>query len=214
MLELRGAMERSPFRHKLGLTSTDSYHMTIFRGERPGSHGLGVAILCASDAPIDVCSRMVGERMERSGSSVNYPCVYVLISPPQLTFAQLAVYAWSPPILTRMRSCIPSAINSQKSRFRLKDHAIYQFHITMSYQIAPFTADERSAYRELLAKHIKQITDAQPVLELGNPEYCAFPICFALNPGVAYLLLRKRISDRRKHPGPEILRDRKYPDGS
>jgi len=66
--------------------------------------------------------------------------------------------------------------------FRLKNHNSYQFHITMSYQLALFTAEEQTAYRSLLATHIPHIAAVQPVLELGNPEYCTFPDMFRFDP--------------------------------
>ncbi len=184
MLELRGAMERSPFRHKLGLTSTDSYHMTIFPGANDQDRMVsGWPSYVPADAPIDVCSRMVGERMGK----VRLKCEL----PLRVRIDQSATTDFRTACSLRMVPADPDenaklhSVRDQLAEvygFRLKDHAIYQFHITMSYQMAPFTADERSAYRELLAKHIKQITDAQPVLELGNPEYCAFPDMFRFEP--------------------------------
>jgi hypothetical protein len=35
----------------------------------------------------------------------------------------------------------------------VKDHATFQFHMTMSYQVTPFTAQEQSDYRKLLRTH-------------------------------------------------------------
>jgi hypothetical protein len=66
--------------------------------------------------------------------------------------------------------------------FRLKDHDQYGFHITMSYQIAPFTIQDQTMYRSMLKTHVKHIIAAAPVLELGNPEYCTFPDMFRFEP--------------------------------
>jgi hypothetical protein len=40
MIELHKRLVEAPFRHKLGLTSTNSYHMTIF----PGANDLDRAV--------------------------------------------------------------------------------------------------------------------------------------------------------------------------
>lgn len=66
--------------------------------------------------------------------------------------------------------------------FRSKDHDRYGFHITMSYQIKPFTNQEQEDYRNLLKAHIQHIADAVLVLEFGNPEYCTFPDMFRFDP--------------------------------
>ena len=66
--------------------------------------------------------------------------------------------------------------------FQVKDHAKYEFHITMSYQMAPFTPQEQSTYHQLLTTHINRIANAAPVLELGIPEYCIFPDMFRFEP--------------------------------
>jgi hypothetical protein len=59
--------------------------------------------------------------------------------------------------------------------FRSSDHDRYEFHMTMSYQLASFTEEEQSAYRKLLASHLAKIVASTPILELGEPEYCTFP---------------------------------------
>jgi len=62
-------------------------------------------------------------------------------------------------------------------RFRAKDHDSYGFHITVSYQMRPFTPEEQSIYNTILPilrKHVTKISAAAPVLELGLPTYCTF----------------------------------------
>jgi hypothetical protein len=68
--------------------------------------------------------------------------------------------------------------------FRLPDHASYAFHITMSYQTAAFTPREANAFTALRAEYVRRIVAAQPVLELGNPEYCTFNDMFRFEPKV------------------------------
>jgi hypothetical protein len=184
MLELHHALEHAPFRHKLGLTSTDSYHMTIFPGANDQDRMVsGWPAYVPADAPIDACSRMVGEKMEK----VRLKCEL----PLRVRIDQVATTGFHTACSLRMDPADPDenaklrSIRDQLADvygFRLNNHATYQFHITMSYQMSPFTFEEQSDYRELLAKHIRQIIDAQPVLELGNPEYCTFPDMFRFIP--------------------------------
>ena len=184
MLELHSAMEQSSFRQKLGLTSTDSYHMTIFPGANDQDRSVsGWPSYVPADAPIEVCNRMVGERMEKARLKCELP-LRVRIDQAATTDFHTACSLRMVPIDPEENAKLRSVRDylGEVYGFRLKDHATYQFHITMSYQMAPFTPDERSAYRELLAKHIRQIINAQPVLELGNPEYCTFPDMFRFDP--------------------------------
>ena len=58
--------------------------------------------------------------------------------------------------------------------FRTQGHAYYQFHISMSYQLRELTAQEQSAYHELLRQYVPRIVAAAPIVELGVPEYCTF----------------------------------------
>jgi len=66
--------------------------------------------------------------------------------------------------------------------FRTKDHATYEFHMTMSYQIASFAPQEQSDYRAMIASYIPRMVKAQPVLELACPEYCTFEDMFRFEP--------------------------------
>jgi hypothetical protein len=184
MLELRDAMESASFHHKLGLTSTDSYHMTIFPGANDQDRMLyGWPSYVPADVPIDVCSRMVGERMAEAQLKCRLPLRVRIDESATVNFStacslrMLPVDADENAKLRSLRDQLAEVYG-----FRLKDHATYQFHITMSYQMASFTPEERNTYQQLMAKHIRKIIAAQPVLELGNPEYCTFPDMFRFEP--------------------------------
>ena len=66
--------------------------------------------------------------------------------------------------------------------FRQPDHASYAFHITMSYQVAAFDDAQAKAFQAMRAEYVQRIVAAQPVLELGNPEYCTFQDMFRFDP--------------------------------
>jgi hypothetical protein len=180
MLELYNAMEQSSFRHKLGLTSTDSYHMTIFPGANDQDRSVsGWPSYVPANAPIEVCSRMVGERMEKIRLKCELP-LRVRIDQTATTDFHTACSLRMEPVDHEENAKLRSIrdLLGDVYGFRLKDHAAYRFHITMSYQMAPFLPEERNDYRELLGRYLKRIVEAQPVLELGNPEYCTFPDMF------------------------------------
>jgi hypothetical protein len=68
--------------------------------------------------------------------------------------------------------------------FRTKDHDQYTFHITMSYQLDKLTPGEQVKYRQILRGHIRHIVEAEPVIEIGEPEFCTFPDMFRFEPKV------------------------------
>ncbi len=176
MVNLHDDLARASYYPKLGLTSIDSYHMTIFPGANDLDRNIsGWPSYVPADAPIEVCSRMVGERMAKAHlnwRALRYRSAH-LTNPTACTCAWLVDDAEA----TKAHS-IRNQLFRGNCGFRLKDHDQYGFHITMSYQIAPFTNQEQAAYRSLLKLHIQRIIDAAPVLELGNPEFCTFPDMF------------------------------------
>jgi hypothetical protein len=177
MVNLHDDLARASYYPKLGLTSIDSYHMTIFPGANDLDRNIsGWPSYVPADAPIEVCSRMVGERMAKAHLNCELP-LRVRIDQPRTLTSPTACTLRMLPVDDAENTKLRSIRNqlSEVYGFRLKDHDQYGFHITMSYQIAPFTNQEQAAYRSLLKLHIQRIIDAAPVLELGNPEFCTFP---------------------------------------
>jgi hypothetical protein len=71
MVSLHNDLKRASYYPKLGLTSTDSYHMTIFPGANDQDRSVsGWPSYVPMDAPIEICNRMVGERMAKSASQL------------------------------------------------------------------------------------------------------------------------------------------------
>jgi hypothetical protein len=177
MVNLHDDLARASYYPKLGLTSIDSYHMTIFPGANDLDRNIsGWPSYVPADAPIEVCSRMVGERMAKAHLNCELPLRVRIDQPRTLTNPTACTLRMLP--VDDAENAKLRSIRNQLSEvygFRLKDHDQYGFHITMSYQIAPFTNQEQAAYRSLLKLHIQRIIDAAPVLELGNPEFCTFP---------------------------------------
>ncbi len=59
-------------------------------------------------------------------------------------------------------------------RYHAEDHATFGFHISLAYQMSPFSDEERRRYQRMLELHISKIIAAAPVIELGDPEFCTF----------------------------------------
>jgi hypothetical protein len=184
MVALHEDLVSSPFRHKLGLTSTDSYHMTIFPGANDqGRSAYGWPSYVPLEATIEECNRLVGERMARAHLDCELPLRVRVDLPSTLNYFAACTLRMVPidsAENTKLRSIRDKL--SEVYSFRTKDHDQYGFHITMSYQTARFTKEEQISYRRLLKTHMQRIMDAAPVLELGNPEYCTFPDMFRFEP--------------------------------
>ena len=173
----------APFHHKLGPTSTDSYHMTIFPGANDLSRkATGWPSYVPFDATIDECNRLVGERMAKAHLACELPLrvridqAHTLSYTTACSMRMVPVDAAENAKLRAVRDTLAEVYG-----FRLKDHDEYEFHITMSYQVAPFSPQEQAAYREMLNTHLKRIVEASPIVELGVPEYCTFPDMFRFN---------------------------------
>ena len=184
MAAFHDELTRAPYFPKLGLTSVDSYHMTIFPGANDQDRSIsGWPSYVPADAPIDTCSRMVGERMAQAHLNCELPLrvriddLPTLLNPTACTLRMTPVDEAENRKLRSVRNQLSDVYG-----FRLKDHDQYGFHITMSYQIAPFSVPEQTAYRSLLKMHVRHIIDSAPILELGNPEYCTFPDMFRFEP--------------------------------
>jgi hypothetical protein len=180
LVALHEDLQQSPYRSRLGLTSPESYHMTIF----PGANDLdrqvsGWPSYVAPDAAITECSHLVGERMAKAQLHCALPLrmrldgTYTLRYPTACTMRLLPVDDAEEKKLRGVRDQL-----SEVYGFRLRNHDSYEFHMTVSYQLSPFTNEEQLAYRALLGRHLRQIAEAAPVIEYGVPEYCTFPDMF------------------------------------
>ena len=184
MVTLREALSKLSLHTKLGLTSTESYHMTVFPGANDQNRSsYGWPSYVPLDAPIEVCDRMVGERMAKARLRYELPI--------RLRVDEQATIQNSPACSLRLVAADAAAESNLRSLrdqlaevygFRLLDHATYKFHVTMAYQVASFTSEDLAAYQGLLQNYLPKITVSEPVIELGEPEYCTFPDMFRFEP--------------------------------
>lgn len=184
MVPLHQELAAAPFAHKLGLTSTDSYHMTVFPGANDQDRTVyGWPSYVPLNVSMEECNRLVGERMAAARLRCKLPIrvrVDVAGTLNYFTACTLRMVPENAGENAKLR-----AVRDQLAEvygFRTKDHDQYTFHITMSYQLARFTEQEQAAYRRILRAHVRRIVAATPVLELGEPEYCVFPDMFRFEP--------------------------------
>jgi hypothetical protein len=184
MVPLHEELAHSPLVHKLGLTSTDSYHMTVFPGANDqGRSVYGWPSYVPLDATIEDCNRLVGERMTAAQFHCRLPLRVRVDVPMTLNYfsaCTLRMVPADPEENAKLRTLRDQLAGVYG--FRTKDHDQYTFHITMSYQMARFTEQEQMAYRRILRAHLQRIAVAAPILELAEPEYCVFPDMFRFEP--------------------------------
>ena len=173
---LGDALRRSSFVNKLGVLPSDSYHMTVF----PGANDLerdtdtwpaDIPI----DAPIAQCNQIIGQRMEAFRTHTELPFRISIDLERTLAYGRactLRIVPADEAENTKLRTLRDRL--SDVYRFRAKDHATYEFHVTVAYQMKPFTPQEQKQYRALLEQHLPLIIATAPVIELGIPEYCTF----------------------------------------
>ena len=184
MAALHNELATSALRPKLGLTSVDSYHMTVF----PGANDLDRTIYgwpkyVPLDATMEECNHAVGERMKAVQLKCKLPLRVRVDIPATLNYfsaCTLRMVPVNPEENAKLRSVRDQL--ADVFGFRTIDHDQYAFHITMSYQIEKFTLDEQTKYRQILRKYLRNIVEAEPILELGEPEFCVFSDMFRFEP--------------------------------
>lgn len=175
LTDFHQALATSTFSSKLGLTAPDSYHMTIYSGVNDQKRTDWPSYVSRT-APMSECDRLVGDHMEETRLKCKLPFRVALdeeatVNTP--TACTMRMKGASPEEELKLRSVRDQLAIAYG--FRRADHERYGFHITVSYQVAPFSDKEERQYRSLLREHVRCIVQAQPVLEFGNPEFCTFP---------------------------------------
>ena len=180
MDEFHDKLKTSSFQGRLGLTTVDSYHMTIFPGANDKDRqASGWPSYVPPKATITECNAAVEERMRAARLHSQLPLRVAVDVPATLNYPRactLRMKAINSAEETKLRSVRDQL--AQIYGFRLADHASYVFHITMSYQVAAFDEAQAREFEAMRAEYVQRIIAAQPVLEFGNPEYCVFEDMF------------------------------------
>lgn len=162
---------------KIAVLPPESFHMTVYPGANDQARDItGWPSDLPITASIDECSRKVEERI--AGFRMHCDLPIRMIVDRSTTIAN--------PRASTLRMVGANAEEEKKIRtirdrhvdvFQFKDrqHDQYGFHITLAYQLQPFTPPEQEEYGMLLRHHVPLIVDAAPVVEFANPEFCTFP---------------------------------------
>lgn len=186
MAEFHEKLKTSSYKDRLGLTTVDSYHMTIFPGANDqGRQATGWPSYVPLNATIEECNAAVGQRMRRAQLHCHLPIRVAVDLPSTLSYPRACTLRMK--AIDAAEEMKLRAVRDQLSQlygFRLPDHSSYVFHITMSYQVAAFDNLQAKEFLALRADYVRRIVEAQPVLELGNPEYCTFRDMFRFEPKI------------------------------
>lgn len=184
MVSIHQDLLRGSYVHKLGLTPTDSYHMTVFPGANDQDRNVsGWPSYVPITASIDECNQLVGERIASACFNGSVP-LYVRLD-VEATLARRTASGFTVSPIDVAEEKKMRGLRDQISDvygFRLSDHDTYRFHMTMSYQMSPMKDYEWASYKEMFSRHVKHIAETLPVIELGTPEYCTFNDMFRFEP--------------------------------
>lgn len=186
MASFHDKLQAASYRARLGLTTVDSYHMTIFPGANDqGRRVSGWPSYVPLDATMEECNAAVAQRMRAAHLRCQLPIRVAVDVPGTLTYPRactLRMKAVDAAEETKLRSVRDQL--AEVYGFRLPDHASYAFHITMAYQVAALSEPQAKEFETLRADYVRRIVAAEPVLEFGNPEYCTFQDMFHFEPKV------------------------------
>ena len=184
MVSIHEELMRSSYIHKLGPTSTDSYHMTVYPGANDQDRGVSAwPSYVPIRATIEECNIKVGEKIASAQLECKLPLRMRIDAD-----ATLARKTASGLTLAGVDSVEEKKLRSLRNQIsalyglQLPDQDTYRFHMTMSYQIAPFTSQEWASYQTMFSRHVNRIVQEIPVIELGVLEYCTFDDMFRFEP--------------------------------
>lgn len=169
------------FGPKVTLLPPSSYHMTVIgcatdAGREPGKWPAGVPL----NAPIEECSRIVGERLRKAQLPSIAP-IRMQVDQGDIGYDGNTLRIPLEPIdqaeferLEGLRRAIARAIEITEPL-----PGIYQFHVTLGYLIQPFDSVELKEALAFLSDFKRRVAEAAPTMSFGVPEYCTFGDMFA-----------------------------------
>lgn len=177
---IREDLAQASFAAKVALLPTVSYHMTVYPGANDQGRELtGWPSFVPAKATIDECNRAIAERMQRFHLGCELPlrmkvdAAKTVTNLRATTLRMISASAGEEAKIRGIRDRLVDAFG-----FQDKSHDAYGFHITLAYQLAPFTGKEQLEHQAVLERHVPRIEAAGPVFEFGNPEFCTFPDMF------------------------------------
>ena len=170
-------LAKTSFVSKISLLPPASFHMTVFPGANDqGREITGWPSYVPKSATIDECDRAIAERMRHFHLGCELPvrmkvdAVKTVSNPRATTLRMTGANAFEEAKIRKVRDRLVDVFG-----FRDRNHDQYGFHITLAYQLAPFTPKEQEEHQAIRKKHVPLIEAAAPWFEFGNPEFCTFP---------------------------------------
>jgi hypothetical protein len=177
VVQLGAELRLSPFAHKLGLLPDDSYHITILGGANDQDRGrYGWPSDIPIDAPMSECNRLLCQRITHFRVREELPLRFRVSAERTLKFQRASGIQVDPLDQNEIKKLhsIRNRMADDVFRFRAEGHNSFRFHISLAYQLRPFTNVERNQYQEMMVRHLEAIIATVPVIELGEPEFCTF----------------------------------------
>ena len=180
LLDIYRQLPALRFARKITALPPSSYHMTIFGGanhpeRKPGLWPTSIPL----DTPIEECTRILGERLEKAKLGPIAPIrMRVDLSNPverenPFTIRLLPIDEAENQRLRALRNRL-----SEILEIRSPNHDLYRFHVTLAYLIRRLDASELREFRaEYKARHA-EVAERCPIIELGQPEYCSLEDMF------------------------------------
>lgn len=180
LLDIYRQLPTLRFANKITALPPSSYHMTIFGGanhpeRKPGLWPTSIPL----DTPIEECTRILGERLERAKLGPVAPIrMRVDLSDPverenPFTIRLLPVDEAENQRLRALRNTL-----SEIFELRSPSQDAYRFHVTLAYLIRTLDSVELREFRAAYKAQHAAVARRCPVIEFGQPEYCSLEDMF------------------------------------
>jgi hypothetical protein len=180
LLDIYRQLPALGFANKISALPPSSYHMTIFGGanhpeRKPGLWPASIPL----DTPIEECTRILGERIEKAKLGPIAPIkMRVDLSEPveretPFTIRLLPLDEAENRRLRALRDKL-----SEILEIRSPSHDSYRFHVTLAYLIRTLDPAEHREFRAAYRAQHAEVAKRCPVIEFGQPEYCSLEDMF------------------------------------
>jgi len=169
---LSGALGASAFGKKLAMLPLESFHMTVF----PGANDLNRDVYgwpsdVSKTASIEECTRIVGERAKAFRLNTQLPIR--MHADGERLIGSIRLSPINADEGLRLRH-LRDRLAAEVFHFLDEGHDTYTFHSTLAYQLERLTPDEEREHQALLVQYMPRVMETGNLVELGNPEFCAF----------------------------------------
>jgi hypothetical protein len=173
LLDIHRGLMHSGMTHRIAVLPPASYHMTVFNGVSYPARNVNFP----SDIPHDATEKFCDEWLLDKLKKFDLGCELPFRMRPLPLAAQTNLYNI---LLEPVDQAEKAKIRSLRDRlaaalnYRLADHAVYQYHITLNYFFSKMEPGEEVEFSQLHQKLVDGLIKRSPIIELQNPEYVLF----------------------------------------